>query len=206
MAAKKKSAIEIERMTDANIAKVIGLLNPEDAKDKPITKKDACIILGMSYNTKRLDNIIASYIERIAYTAERKKALRGKPASESEVIMAIQSYIEGDSIDAIAKSLFRGVAFVKGILVKHGVTLRPPSHDYFHPELIPDEAVRDKFNIGEIVYSARYNSNAEVRKELVDINGLVYRIWLLGDEQKFAYTPVYELASLEHLRVLGVKV
>ena len=48
---------EGENLTDANIKKVIRLLSAE----KPITKKEACSILNISYNTTRLSKVIEDY-------------------------------------------------------------------------------------------------------------------------------------------------
>ena len=56
MRTKKK---DYEKLTDANIKHVIELLEAE----KPITKKEACGILNISYNTTRLNNIIQEYKE-----------------------------------------------------------------------------------------------------------------------------------------------
>jgi hypothetical protein len=207
MATVRKSEAEEERMTDANIARVIAMLNPTEQDVKPWTKKEACSFLGMSYNTTRLASIIASYEERIKYEKEKRAEKKGKPVTDSEVIFVIQSYIEGETLEAIAKSLYRGTSLVKNILISNSVTFRPTSHDYFSPALIPDNAVRLRFEIGEIVYSAQYNVNAEIRSEELHKSGVyVYKVWLLGDEQQFAYVPAYELASLEHLRKIGVKV
>ncbi len=204
----RKSVVEEERMTDENIEKVILMLNPtEESGAKPCTKKDACAFLGMSYNTTRLASIIASYQERIQYEKDKRAENKGKPATEQEIQFTIQSYIEGETLDSIAKALYRGVTFVKNILIANAVTFRPVSHDYFKPELIPQEATRERFAIGEIVYSAQYNVNAEICLEQVHpVWGYVYRVWLKGDQQQFAYVPAHELASLEHLRNIGIKV
>ena len=207
MASVRKSEVEEERMTDANIERVIEMLNPTEPDVKPWTKKEACSFLGMSYNTTRLASVIKAYEEKVKYDKEKRAEKKGKPATDAEIIFSIQSYIEGETLDSIAKSLYRGTSFVKSILVNNSVTFRPTSHDYFKPALIPDDAVRERFNIGEVVYSAQYNVNAEIRGEQVHSSGIyVYKVWLLGDWQQFAYTPVYDLASLEHLRKLGVKV
>ena len=42
-----------EKLTDANIRHVMDLLESKN----PITKKEACSILNISYNTTRLNNI-----------------------------------------------------------------------------------------------------------------------------------------------------
>lgn len=209
MATKKRTELEEERMTDANIVRVISLLNPIEDGVKAITKKDACQILGMSYNTKRLDQIIDEYHARVELERKRRAERRGKAATHEEVTYAIGEYIGGETIDAISKALYRSPAFVKGILEKHSVPIRATSHDYFRPQLIPDGAVRERFATGEVVYSARYDSTARIDGELErsPIHGWIYRVWLLSEKwHQFAYQPASELASLEHLRELGVQV
>ncbi len=209
MATKKRTGLEEEKMTDANIARVITLLEPTEEGAKPITKKLACELLGMAYNTKRLDQVIQEYTERKSKERERRAAKRGKPATMDEVQYVIQDYLSGETVDSISKSLYRSTAFVKGILEKYHVPIRSAKHDYFHPELIPDGAVRERFRVGEIVYSARYDSTARIDAEIENSpkHGWVYRLWLIADKwQQCCYQPASELASLEHLRELGVKI
>lgn len=209
MATKKRTGLEEEKMTDANIARVITLLEPTEEGARPITKKLACELLGMAYNTKRLDQVIQEYTERKSKERERRAAKRGKPATTDEVQYVIQDYLSGETVDSISKSLYRSTAFVKGILEKYHVPIRSAKHDYFHPELIPDGAVRERFRVGEIVYSARYDSTARIDAEIENSpkHGWVYRLWLIADKwQQCCYQPASELASLEHLRELGVKI
>jgi len=59
-----------EKLDPSNIRHVINLLE----SDKPITKKEACSLLRISYNTTRLGNIITGYKER----QEIIKRLRAK--------------------------------------------------------------------------------------------------------------------------------
>ena len=151
--------------------------------------------------------LISEHSEKLEYEAGRRKANRGKPVTDTEKLYILQAYVDGDSLDEISSRTYRGTSFVKTVLDKSGVTLRPTSHDYFKPEMITDASCRDRFAQGEVVYSTKYNTNAEVMLEILDkIHGYVYRIWLKGDHQKFAYTPAYEMASLSHLREQGVKV
>lgn len=208
MATKKRSELEQELMTDANILRVIGLLEPKEEGAKPITKKDACQILGMAYNTTRLGTIIEEFKKKRERDAQRRAALRGKPATKDEIIFVIQEYLEGQPVDAISKSTYRGTTFVKAILDEHAVPIRVPGHTYFNPQLIPDAAVRKQFKVGEVVYSARYDSTARIDAEQPHAqHGWVYRIWLIADKWKqSAYQPAEELASLEHLREIGVRI
>lgn len=202
--ATRKTRAEIERLDDASMEKVIAALEQE----KPITKKAACEMLAIAYNTTRLGTLIEKYKEAKARDAERRAKLRGKPATQEEITFIIQEYLEGSTIDALTKSTFRPASFVKYVLEKYSVPIRATSHDYFKPELIPDGAMRLRHNIGEIVYSARYDSTARIETETADPRyGFVYRIWLLSEKWlQYAYQPAEELASLEHLRTLGVKI
>jgi hypothetical protein len=206
--ARKRSELEQERMTDANIERVIELLEPKEQGVKPITKKDACQILGMSYNTTRLDSIIQTHKDRKEKTAKRRAEKRGKPLTEDEVQFIVQSYLAGDPISTIGENTYRGSQLIKQVLDKYSVPIRKSSPDYFKPELIPEAAMRDKFEVGEVVYSARYDSMAKILAEQTHPQyGWIYRVWLLSERWlQNAYQPASELASLAHIRELGVRV
>lgn len=207
--ARKRSALEEEKMTDANILRVISLLEPKEEGKQPITKKAACEILGMAYNTTRLGTIIQEFKDKRERDAQRRAEKRGKPATQDEIQYIISEYLNGETVDAITKSTYRSPQFVKNILDANNVPIRKSSPDYFHPELIPEGAMRDRFKVGEVVYSARYDSTAriEAERENHPVHGWVYAIYLLSERwRQYAYQPASELASLEHLRELGVKV
>jgi hypothetical protein len=209
MSRKRKTELEQERMTDPNLRRVIALLEPTEPDVKAITKKEACAILGMSYNTARLQQILDDYKQRVVREQKRRAELRGKPASSQDVQHVVTEYLTGNSVDGIAKSMYRSAQFVKTILEKYSVPIRKVPWDYFSPALIPDGATKNQFKLGEVAYSARYDSLAKVIKEQYNEtkNQYEYRVWLLADKwQQYAYTEAHELASLEHLREAGIKV
>lgn len=198
-----RKANEDERLDDIHMLKVIAGLEAE----KPITKKDACAILNISYNTARLDRLIESFKTKRAQDAKRRADKRGKPATPEEVSLIVTEYLEGKPIDGIAKMIYRGSTFVKSVVEKYGVPERGTSPDYFKPKLIPDKAMREEFKVGEHVYSARYDSMATIRAEIPHKDGKVYRIWLEDERwSQFAYQPAWELASLQHLRDAGITI
>ena len=201
--ARRVKVKESEKLDDNNVKYVTELLE----SDKPITKKEACGILRISYNTTRLGNIIAGYKERAATETRLRAKNRGKAATDNEIVRAIEEYLNGDSISEIAKFMYRSSSFIKGIIKKHNVPVRSTSSDYFSPELLPDEVLSEDFKPGELVWSARYNTTARVDKlvQIQEGHGNVYRIWTLGKNQRYAAQPWYELGKLEHLQNLGVK-
>src|SRR6056300_106110 len=111
---------DYEQLTATNIEKVITLLNG----DSPITKKEACEILNIAYNTTRLQKIIDDFLETQEYQKKRRAMNRGKPASNEEIKEAVIGYLAGEPIADIAKGMYRSSAFVKSLIEKVGVPER----------------------------------------------------------------------------------
>jgi hypothetical protein len=194
---------EGEDLSDENVKKVIGLLEAETK----ITKKQACEMLKISYNTTRLDSIIEQYKHKKKVEAEQRAKNRGKPPSEYEMQTCIESYLQGEPITNIAKRLYRPPIFVKNVLDRCHVPIRVPGATFFKDvPLIPDAALKDTFKAGEIVYSVRYQSLARVLHEFKDKkNNVVYNIFLMDEPlQHCAYQPSWELCDLSYLSQYGV--
>ena len=163
---------DYENLTPANIEKVISLLNPSSsdeatASTKPITKKQACDILNIAYNTTRLSNIIEEYDEQKQYTKKRKAGLRGRPATDAEINEACSSFLGGDTISDISKRLFRSAGFVRAVLERVGVPSRPNNkEERLTPHYFPDECVAEDFKTGEIAWSSVYHSTIIVKDRM----------------------------------------
>lgn len=224
-AVKKK---DWEQLSDTNIKKVIELL----ASDTPITKKEACEILNIAYNTTRLTKIIEEYEERKEYVKKRKAMLRGKPASKDEIGEIVAGYLRGEPIADISKATYRSAAFVKNVIDTVGVPERVVGEDSLEFDYIPEQCVAEDFSEGEIVWSAKYHSAAIVEKEIsVDYqaermgysdtnyekkySSKCYSIYVLtrSDEDDMfarrkpgfsAYALAYDLGKLKHLEEYGV--
>ena len=170
MARKVVKKKDYENLSTQNIEKVISLLNPSSSAPtttKAITKKEACDILNIAYNTTRLNKIIEEYHERKEYTAQRKKKLRGRPASQAEIAEAVESYLSGGSISEISKSLFRSPAFVRSLLERVGVPQRPSSREEkLGSHYYPDNLLADDYAKGEIAWSANYHAAVEIHARL----------------------------------------
>ena len=142
MAIKKKKH---EKLDDTNIKRVIAALEG----DSPITKKDACEMLNISYNTTRLSKIINGFKEEQEYRKRRMAKNRGKPASKEELKEMIEMYLDGQTVTNIAKYMYRSPAFIKGNLDRIGVPTRISEGEKF---IVPDECVKYKFEVGEWVW------------------------------------------------------
>ena len=105
MAIKKKKH---EKLDDTNVKRVIAALEG----DSPITKKDACEMLNISYNTTRLSKIINGFKEEQEYRKRRMAKNRGKPASKEELNEMIEMYLDGQTVTNIAKYMYRSPAFI----------------------------------------------------------------------------------------------
>ena len=151
MAIKKKA---YEKLDDLNIKRVIQALEDE----KPITKKEACGMLNISYNTTRLAKIIDGYREDQKYRKARKLKNRGNPASHAELQEMVSSHLSGVPAVRIAKSLYRSPAFIKSHIDRIGVPTKVAEGQLFIP---PDECVKYEFEIGEWVWFNDNHPNAK---------------------------------------------
>jgi len=215
MAVKKKSH---ENLTETNIEHVYTLLNG----DSPITKKEACSILNIAYNTTRLNKIIQDYLETVEYRQMRKSQNKGKGATEAEIKTTVEMYLEGDNVTTIAKALYRSPAFIKGIIDRLGVPQKLAESDYEgrRNAMLPEQCVAEEFEVGERVWAVRQNYPAVIKRELepekAEERG--FRLYLVDtieatqDDLKDTYFPhlayagkqyalgSYEIGSLKHLQ------
>jgi hypothetical protein len=203
-----------EFLSDNNIRKVISLLGGSPA----ITKKQACEILNISYNTARLNKIIESFREDQELIKRMKAKKRGKPACKDEIKFIVEAYMEGASLTDIAKSNYRSTSFIKSIIEKVGVPTRPTGDDKYNVEYLPDECVADDFEVGEMVWSAKYHAACKILKKLPNekyyskYGCACYDMYVFEETEGFtkggfyASAPAYELGKLSHLKEYGVNV
>ena len=121
MAVRKKRE---EKLSEANINKVIELL----AAEKPITKKEACEILHIAYNTTRLSKIIADHNETLEHRARRKAQNKGKGVTEQEKRSIVKYYLEGSNVSDIAKALYQISCFYQSSNRTNGSTTKTSRH------------------------------------------------------------------------------
>ena len=227
MAIRKKAG---EKLDDATLTRVSELLN----QDEPITKKLACEMLNISYNTTRLAKILDDFNETASYRETRKSQNRGKKATDMETREAIESYLKGETVSDISKRLYRSTTFVKNILDRVGVPEKLPKTKRKGAAYLPDECVSESFKEGEKVWSASYHAPAIVEKEYTieyqdsmpgirtvdyqkDYGCSLYRIWVLEGDKEWneyfgyvtqgfsAHQLSYDLGSLTHLEEYGVR-
>ena len=194
---------EHERLDDTTISRVVHSL----AHEKGYTKKKACEELNISYNTQRLNRIIEDYNQRIEFTKKRFEQNKGQPFSEIEIQELVADYLNGDSVAKIAEQLYRTTHIVKKKIADLGLPERTRKPTYWNPDMIPDEAVAKEFEIGELVWAARYNAVAEIRGRRENgIDSLVYSIFIFGKHNEFAYQPWWELGKLDIVKKLEIPV
>lgn len=219
MAARGKvKAKEGENLTETHIKRVIELLEAE----KPISKKDACEILNISYNTTRLSKIIEQYKQDQDEQQRRRAANRGKAATLFEIQSIIDGYLEGDTIAEISKRIYRSAGFIKEVIESVGVPQKVVSGDYWHAGIIPEQCAREEFERGQIVWHARRHCMAIVldQRQASDKTNNYYQVYVIEPiEEASPYFPqhegyggyydgayAYDLGSLDHLKQYGVDV
>lgn len=177
-----------ERLDRETVKRVKDLLEGENS----ITKKKACEILNIAYNTARLSKIIEDFSEREEYRSKRRKELRNKPIAASEKSYIISSYLEGTSLSDISEATFRSITNIKDVLKEYAIPERETQINY-ESIILPEDSMQEDYESGDLVFSAKYNSPAKISKKVK--NG-VYRIWVYGEHMQYAYQPWYELGSL----------
>ena len=187
---------EGERLEKSNMKKVIALLEGE----KPITKKAACEVLNISYNTTRLNKLIEQFKEDEENKKQRRARLRGKPITDDELKVIAQEYLNGVAISTISEFTYRTSALVKTAVKNLNIPLREADASYFKPYYIEDSAICEDYLPDDLVYSARYQCPALVDGPVPHKEGKAYRIYLLGTEQCYAFQPYWELADLRRVQ------
>lgn len=205
MAKRRIKTQEHERLDEANLKRVISLL--EDEKS-PITKKEACRLLNITYNTSRLNRILEDFKTKEEYAKKRRESNRGKPFTEREIKEIILEYLKGTSKSQISKFTYRSTASIDNILERYSIPRHTSSKksSYKHPAMIPDEAISEEFEPGELVWAARYNCVAEVIKLIQEHpeHGKVYNLWIFGKHNERGNQPWYELGKMPILKELGI--
>jgi hypothetical protein len=217
-----------EKLDDTTIGQMLRAMS----SDTPITKKQACEMLNISYNVTRLAKIIEEYYEKREYVKRRKSQLRGRPATNQEIGEIATGYLRGDSLQEISKYTYRSLAFVKSIIEKIGIPSRVLEEEEWVPEYLPENCVSSSFQIGEVAWSAKYHRPCIIEAELSvdyqaekpgysDVNyekkysSKAYRVYILTENDEDneyskrkpgfnAYSLAYDLGSLKHLEEYGI--
>lgn len=166
------------------------------------TKKAACEILGIAYNTTRLQNLIDNFLNRQDLEKQHRAKKRKEVVTNAEVADWITDYLSGMGFEELSQSYFRSVNIIKYYIAKNGALLRHAKVDKLNPPMVPDKCMSDDFDIGEYCWSMAYNGIVQIKAKYKD----AFRVeTLIEGIQEKAYLAPYELARLKHLEALGVK-
>jgi len=175
-------------ITEAKIRQAIWMLKANK------TKKSICEHLGIAYNTKRLDNIIKEFHEKLEREADLKKKARNKIFTKVEKQGIADAYLGGETQSALAKQFHITPQRIKKILMDMNVPIRARGKG---KAAQVDHVVQDlevKFVQGDKVFLAR---NGMSGKYLEPTEGIHYEIyWMLEGE----VLPTRKLRSFLHQR------
>jgi hypothetical protein len=208
-----------ERLEEDNLNRVQEAL----ASSTPITKKEACEMLNISYNTTRLSRIMEDHNETLRYRATRKSQLKGTKATDLEIKQTIEWYLDERPISDIAKAMYRSSTFVKNIINRVGVPEKRPKTEQRGSGYLPEECVSNTFEPGEKVWYTGKDLPARVIKEFRNDTNYedkygskcyqIYVIELTDFESPYfgfikeggyyATALAYDLGSLKHLEKYG---
>lgn len=167
------------------------------------TKKKSCEILGVG-NNKTMERLIEEHIARKENDKIMRRKMRRKPIMQSDVVNWITDYLQGDTFGELSERYYRSASVIKDRIESAGALLRVTEKiNPLDPPLLPDQCIADSFEVGEIVWSAKYGCAVEVTGEYKG----AYRIRVATPAtQEYSYQASYELGSLKHLRDMGVNI
>ena len=153
-----------EKLSFDNIERVIQQLE----EDNPITKKEACDMLNIRYNTTRLQRIIEDHQDLKQFRETRKAQNKGKMATQDEIRSVVKMYLDGDNFSSIANSLYRSPAFVKNIVERVGIPQKLADSDYegMKKAMLPEQCVALEFEYNEKVWYPKKNRFALIKDEI----------------------------------------
>lgn len=165
MAAKRQvKQKDHENLSEANIKNVISLLE----SNPPITKKQACEILNIAYNTKRLDSIIEGYKHRKEVEERNRAKKKGTPVTPDEVKEIIASYLRGLPVAEIARNIFRNTTFVNSVISNVGVPRKLTASEPWQEATLPEQCVSDDFSVNELAWCNKYNAGCYIKAKIDD--------------------------------------
>ena len=209
-----------EKLDDSNVERVLDYLQAE----QPVTKKQACEMLNIAYNTTRLNNILTEFKEKRDYRRNRMDQNKGKIATSTDIKEVVMNYLMGMNFAEISRQMYRSPTFIKNIVDRVGVPTKVAMGEEF---IVPDECVKYEFDEGEWIWfndsrpDIRGGKAGRIRKEVNSKRGeeggyKVYKIdywipmqwqegfwvaWWPGIKRVKGWTvkPAYEIASIQHL-------
>ncbi len=216
-----------EKLDETNLQRVWEALN----SSSPITKKEACEMLNITYNTTRLNRILEEHTDTMQYRAKRKSQLKGTKATPDEIKQVIEWYLSEHPVSEIAQRMYRSSTFVKNIINKVGVPEKRPKTEQGAKHkvgFLPEECVSESFEVGERVWCARYDLPGIIKKVMPNTKQTNYKdkygvdcyhVYVIEitnfDTPNFGYQEVggynshqlaYDLGSLKHLQKYGADI
>jgi hypothetical protein len=167
MAPKKETNKDKPEITEAKIRQAMWMLKVGK------TKKSICEHLGIAYNTKRLDKIIADFQAQELRLKELKEKAKTKVFSDAEKRTLAKDYQNGTSISAIAAQNYVSAQKVKAFIIEQGVPIRSRKKK---GQAQTDHIVQDldaKFRASDKVFYAPGNAFAYV-EEVLDEDYIEY--------------------------------
>jgi hypothetical protein len=182
-----------KEFTEVALKQVYDLMNGSS----PITKKRACEILGISYNTSRLDSILSEYREKQERQRELRKKKRGTLVSDQDKKFIIEEYLNGTTMKEITDTIYRSEAAVKLVLIGCKVPLRCSDSDEL--DLSKYVAPTKVYEKGNLVYVPAYKAIGSI-DHIVKEEPLVYCIWLGNPHNMFCMQGHSSLIDLSYVQ------
>ena len=164
------------------------------------TKKAICEYLGITYNTKKLDEIITDFDSKQIRTAELKEKAKLKVFTEEEQKWICKEYVGGKAISVLAEEYYVSSPRIKSILLTNNIPIRARSKhapaQVDHIKLSLDR----EFNKKDVVFIASHNCIGEIIEKVASEDMLEFYLNPDKDYEEFECDPAIKDLVIRELR------
>lgn len=169
------------------------------------TKKAICEYLGITYNTKKLDEILTEFDAKLLRTAELKEKAKLKVFTDEEQKFICKEYMGGKAISVLAEEYYVSSPRIKNILLTNNVPIRARSK---HAPAQVDHinlSIDREFNKKDIVFVASHNCIGEVVEKIASEDIMEFLLTPDSDYEEFECDRAITDPMIRELRGRWVK-
>jgi len=149
------------------------------------TKKATCEFLGITYNTKKLDELLSDFDNKIVRIQELKDKAKLKVFSAEEQKLICKEYVGGKSISGLAEEYYVSSPRIKSILLTNNIPIRARSKHAPAQVAHINISIDREFNKKDIIFVATHNCVGEVLEKIASEDILEFLLTPDSDIEEF---------------------
>lgn len=164
------------------------------------TKKSICEYLGITYNTKKLEELLSDFDNKLVRTAELKEKAKLKVFTDEEQKFICKEYMGGKAISVLAEEYYVSSPRIKAILLTNNVPIRSRSK---HAPAQVDHiklSIDREYNKKDAVFIASHNCIGEIIEKAASEDILEFLMNPDNDFEEFECDNAIKDSMIRELR------